>query len=72
MINTVLTKKDKSAMSVNSLITGVIISLASLDKNVLRWLQKFYQMKIGKELDFNKLRDSHLRNLTSQLNSDLN
>ncbi len=66
-INKMLLNPALEDYSVNSLITVLIVSLATIDANGLRWIEKYYKMKIGKDIDWNKLKEIHSINLREQL-----
>ncbi len=65
--NNILLDKSNSDMSINSFISTLVITMASIDANLLKWIAVFYKEKIGKEIDFEKLQSSLIRNLHEQV-----
>lgn len=69
--NNILLNSDYADMSLNSFISVLIISIASMDANLLKWIDKFYSVKTGKKIDFEKLKFSLTKNLHEQLGIEL-
>jgi len=65
--NHILCDADNKDMSINSFITIIVVSLATIDSNFLRWIQSFYKEKVGEDIDFDKLRFSLAKNVNEQL-----
>ena len=70
--NNILLNEYQADMSINSFISVVIITIASLDANILKWIEKFYKLKIGQDIDFDKLKFTLTKNLNEQLGVTLN
>lgn len=54
-------------MSVNTFISILIAALATVDANLLFSTAAFYRVKVGQDIDFEKLRMTHIKNLNEQL-----
>jgi hypothetical protein len=70
--NNILLDKKYSDISINSFISAIVIALSSLDANTLTWVSKFYKLKIGKDIDFDKLTSTLKKNIHEQLGITLN
>ena len=69
--NNILSDADNKDMSINTFISIIIASLATIDANFLRWIEQFYREKVGTDIDFDKLRFSLAKNLNEQLGIEL-
>lgn len=67
----IIQDKKLSQISINTFITILIASLSSIDANTLRWIEKFYKMKLGQDIDFDKLKSSLTIHLHEQLGIEL-
>ena len=65
--NNILDDKHNQKMDINTFLSILCAALASIDANALRWMENFYMIQSGQLLDFEKLKDVHSKNLTSQL-----
>ncbi len=66
-----MTDEKYGNVSVNSFINAIVISMASYDANMLKWIDQFYYKNTSEKLDFEKLRMAFTRNLYAQLDVTL-
>ena len=64
----ILDNKDYNNMSINSFLSILIVSMATIDANSLRWMERFYKLKVGEDIVFEKLKFAFTKNLYKQLN----
>lgn len=64
----ILDNKDCNQMSINSFLSILVVSMATVDANSLRWMEKFYKLKVGEDINFEKLKFAFTKNLYEQLN----
>ncbi len=69
--NKILQEEDMQDISINSFITIIIVSLATMDANFLRWTQKFYRLTTGESVDFDKLRASFINYFNQQIGTSV-
>lgn len=70
-ININLLEKTDIALPINIFISIVLSSIASIDANVLIWIEAFYKARFGKDIDFDKLRIFLYKNLNEQLGIEI-
>lgn len=67
----ILQDKRLADISVNSFINVLVVAVASMDANSLRWIEKFYKMKTGQDINFDTLKFALTKNLNAQLGIEL-
>jgi len=65
--NHVLQDKNLSNISMNSFINIIIMVMASMDANTLKWIEEFFKLKTGEVIEIDKLKYALATNLNSQL-----
>lgn len=63
----ILSDSTKTDISYNSLINIIIIALASMNANILNWIEEFYYANTGEKLHADKLRFSLMKNINDQM-----
>ncbi len=63
----VLNGEKYKTMDVNHFFNVIISSMASVDTNMIRWMQGFYKIKTNQPLDQQKMLMAFLNNLSNSL-----
>ena len=63
----ILNNKKYQQLDVNDFFNAIIASMASIDTNMIRWVQGFYKIKTNSQLDQNRLIMTLVRSLNEQL-----
>lgn len=67
MQNEILNKEKFESMDLNDLFNIIVSSQASVDANILRWMQAFNKIKTNTEIDFVMLKQIFFMRINEQL-----
>lgn len=65
--NYIISNENNSDISLNAFMNVVLIAMASLDVNILHWLEKVSEAKTGEKINSNNLRSALIANINEQL-----
>jgi len=63
----ILDDTNHKTISINEFLTVLCATIATIDANALRWMERFYNIECGEKIDFDKLKMVHTKNLYDQL-----
>lgn len=63
----ILENDDYKDMDENQFYNVIIACMASIDTNMLRWIENFHKIKTNRELDFQALHAAFINNVNQQL-----
>lgn len=63
----ILYEEKYATLDLNEFLNILIASQATVDVNLLRWMQAFYKIKTNSEIDFNKLKSIYFSRVNEQL-----
>lgn len=67
MQNEIFNKEKFESMDLNDLFNIIVSSQASVDANILRWMQAFNKIKTNTEIDFMTLKQIFFMRINEQL-----